>query len=417
MAKNPRRPKPSRPSPDSPVPRRRFRWSYAAFFTIGVGLAVLVLLSLPSAAHRPHPGQGNPTAPTPPWGHLEYTRFHLERPDEVGLLNSPPAPPTRWVFDNYAEADLQRFLSAPDLAPDQSSRLLDKARWIRTATGWQVTPPLDLVENLTQATRVRIYSVLRKNPQNQLHFFPFFIASTSFEEWLGRWGFSADMQALIRKVAYPLADSICLSDFELLESRATPAEKKLLIRAISFNPALLMKIRITQDTDVAALERYWGRAGRMKAMKPLLEAIAHDPEGDVLNVSAFFPEFARMRLYTFPNPDTDTHALREDCYWTALNFFKEEPDNRYLVDGPARQAMKSDYIEVKTNWAFGDILVLMEDGKDAKHMCVYVADDVVFTKNGAVPWAPWTLMRMPDMLTRYTSDKQISIIALRHKGT
>ena len=40
-----------------------------------------------------------------------------------------------------------------------------------------------------------------------------------------------------------------------------------------------------------------------------------------------------------------------------------------------RSAMKSDYTEVKTNWAFGDILVLLEDGKEAKHMCVYVADD------------------------------------------
>ena len=410
-------------SAKNPPPRRRFRWSHIASFAVGIVCAGVALqLASQTASGRLHLGLGLIEAkahakPDAPWGKLEYTTFHLERPDEQQVVNGPSAPPARWLFDNMAEADVQKFLSAPDLTSEQVRHLLDKSHWTRAGNGWQIMPPDDVVVSLSLTARERIYAVLRQNPANQLYFFPLCVAAAKFEQWMDDSGLPEDLQTLIRKLAYPRGQSLCLSDFAVIEAHCTPAQKKLLAKAVSRNPALLMKLRITADSDLDALVRYWGRAGRMKAMKPLLESLAHNPDGGTLNVSAFLPEFARMRLYTYPDPESDPVALREDCFWTALNFFNEEPDNRYLVNGTQRSAIKENYTEVKTNWAFGDLIVLLEGGKEAKHVCIYIADDVVFTKNGADIWAPWTLMKMPDMMTRYTSDQAMQLVVLRRKGT
>ena len=420
-----RRTKPTPRSAKNPPPPRRFRASHAAAFLLGVlCAAAIVYFAAGTGYGRGHWGAGLIQAkaqakaqPEAPWGQIEYTPFHLERPDEQQLVNGPGAPAIRWLFDNTSEADLQRFLSAPDLTAEQVRSLLDRSRWTRVGTGWQIVPLDEVVVGLSLPARERIYAVLRRNPANQLYFFPLCVGAAAFEQWMDDSGLPEDIQTLIRKLAYPRGQSLCLSDFSAIEARCTPEQKRLLAKAVSRNPALLMKLRITPDSDLDALGRYWGRAGRLKAMKPLLESLSHVPGGGLLNVSYFFPEFARMRLYTYPDPETDPVAMREDCFWTALNFFNEEPDNRYLVNGTQRSAIKDNYTEVKTNWAFGDMIVLLEGGKEAKHVCIYVADDVVFTKNGTDIWAPWTLMKMSDMMTRYTSDQPMQLVVLRRKGT
>lgn len=54
---------------------------------------------------------------------------------------------------------------------------------------------------------------------------------------------------------------------------------------------------------------------------------------------------------------------------------------------------------------FGDIIVL-SDPQDGKiiHSAVYIAGDIVFTKNGMALQRPWILMRYNDMLSRYSMD-------------
>jgi hypothetical protein len=55
-------------------------------------------------------------------------------------------------------------------------------------------------------------------------------------------------------------------------------------------------------------------------------------------------------------------------------------------------------------------------GEDIRtvHMCVYVADDIVFTKNGYAPREPWVLMRERDMMIHYSPKKPLSRAVFRH---
>jgi len=72
---------------------------------------------------------------------------------------------------------------------------------------------------------------------------------------------------------------------------------------------------------------------------------------------------------------------------------------------------------VRGDKQFGDILILLDSDENAVHACVYVADDIVFTKNGDDPNQPWVLMRMADMMLLYASDKPQQWRVFRKRGT
>lgn len=139
------------------------------------------------------------------------------------------------------------------------------------------------------------------------------------------------------------------------------------------------------------------------------------PEGATINLSYFLPPFARLRLYTYPNP-RDTNVVHEDCFWSAMNFFNATPDDRFFDPEDIQKVLRSDYARVPDGTKrFGDVLLLLGKNNQALHMCVYLADDVEFTKNGANMQQPWVLMKLPEMLGEYQTEKPFEIITYRRK--
>jgi hypothetical protein len=61
-------------------------------------------------------------------------------------------------------------------------------------------------------------------------------------------------------------------------------------------------------------------------------------------------------------------------------------------------------------------LVLNKDG-NAIHSVVYLADDIVFTKNGNNYAQPWMLMRLKDVLSDYSGANPARTIVYRSKNT
>ena len=392
-------------------------WRDGLFFISGIGIAVLAGFTLWQRSVHANHASASKASPEPPWGQIEYTTIHLKRPDFTFTTNGAKVPPTQWAFEDCTASNLLKLFIAPDLTPEQTRSLTNRACWTKVRQGWQVSPPAETVINLSTPARLRLYEELRKSPQNTTHYHPFQIRADRFDEWLADTDLPTETKDLIRKLSYHREGTVFLSDFEVIEARLSTEERKLFAKAISQTPALLMKLRVTPDSDVAALARYWGRGGRMKAMQPLLDSLAHVPGGPSISVSYFFPEFARMRLYTYPDPETDPTALRADCFWTAMNFMNEHGDTKFMDTATLRKSINTDFVLVQTNRAFGDLILLLAQGETAIHMCVYVADDVVFSKNGVHPLEPWLLMKISDMLPRYTNDQPVQVVAMRRKGT
>ncbi len=104
-----------------------------------------------------------------------------------------------------------------------------------------------------------------------------------------------------------------------------------------------------------------------------------------------------------------------DCHWTSLNFFREQPIKDFAtVEGAIKEVFAS-YLPVVGNPMLGDVIMFMRPDGVAVHSCVYVADDIVFTKNGRTWAAPWILTTLPDVLATYPSSIPLTLRYYRLK--
>jgi hypothetical protein len=57
---------------------------------------------------------------------------------------------------------------------------------------------------------------------------------------------------------------------------------------------------------------------------------------------------------------------------------------------------------VQGPYHYGDVIFFMDGTSgNAIHSCVYLADDLVFTKNGRSPTQPWVVMKLDDVVSYY----------------
>jgi hypothetical protein len=204
------------------------------------------------------------------------------------------------------------------------------------------------------------------------------------------------------------------ADRQIFALLSSSNETRCLVKTLTRVPTLLMELKVSADSDLDLLAAYWGGHGKLQETKRLLRSLARVPGGGSINISHFLPPLPRGLLYTYPAP---TNAERQDCFWTSFNFFNERPDDRFRAPQVANQTLQSDYAPAHGDRQFGDLLLLLEADDMAAHMCVYIAKDVVYTKNGNDPNQPWVLMRMKDLLTLYASEKPQQWRVFRKKST
>jgi len=84
--------------------------------------------------------------------------------------------------------------------------------------------------------------------------------------------------------------------------------------------------------------------------------MAKVPGGTSINISYLLPTFARLRLYTYANDNTDPALTKENCFWTAMNFFKEKPDAQFFSAKSTQQALETDYAKTREHPVYGDLI-------------------------------------------------------------
>jgi hypothetical protein len=252
--------------------------------------------------------------------------------------------------------------------------------------------------------RERIYSVLANNRANMLYLWPFKSTADSFDAWFGHSGLSPETLALLKKLTYHRGRYLCLSDMFVVYPRITAIEeRRRLIKILVRTPTLLMKLQVKTDSDVAAVADYWDDGKHDKNILTLLESLTNSPGGMTIDVAHLLPPFARKHLYTFPVPFNDPAAPWPDCTWTAMNFFNDPPDDRYYDNNAWQHELSQNYTQMFPP-AFGDLIIFFRPDGMPIHMAVFIADDVVFTKNGISNYCPWTFMKLDDLVADYTLD-------------
>ena len=348
-----------------------------------------------------------------PWGEFEYTRLSLEQPHEFLPDTTQPLPPPCWFFGDRSRQQVGELLSTAEFTEKEKRTLLDPAHCQAVTGGYSLFPPTEMVLKLSRAARERLYSVLAEFPANSAQCHAFRFRPEGFEAWAAETGLGAEQLSILRQLLYLQGGALCFCDGAVVQSLFSAQDFNRFVKELYEEKTFLMRLRVSADTDRDALVRYWGRAGRAQVLRPLLESMAQVPGGTSINISYFLPPFARIRLYTFADPKVDPTADAQNCFWTAMNFFRDKPDDRFLDPAHVRQTLASDYEVVSGPPLFGDVIAVQRADGEFIHLCVYLADEVVFTKNGHDFIEPWVLMKLPDMLIAYQTHGTTRVTSYR----
>jgi hypothetical protein len=404
--------------------------SYAHLASLIVG--VLLAGTIEVIWFRPHPSQTplpKRAAPSPsvgfdhspllistnqPWGDLYTTSLALERPDELFPSQADPVQPPHWHFAGYSLDQLHSLFNSVGLSEPEQITLLDSSHCHAKANAIEITPPWDLVLHLPSRVRQKLYSVLAGFPENFDQRYPFLYRIGGFEEWFSESGLPPEKIELIERLSYTNANALCFADIELFRSLSSSNENYLLIKALSRVSTELVRLKVEPDNIDRTLE-YWAKHGDRRALKPLLESVARSRDSR-LGIGFFLPPFARLRLFTYSDPLRDPDASREDCYWSSMNFWNGTPNPRFFDFSKTLDALRTEYRLVEREpCQLGDVILFVDDNDTAAHMCVYLAADLTFTKNGAHYFQPWVIMRLDDVLARYPAANPAKTKVFRPK--
>jgi hypothetical protein len=345
--------------------------------------------------------RSNWCSPDKPWGHLENQSITMERPEEfVPDLPAVVLEPC-WSFGNWGPQQIRAFLESSELTEVQRCALLDTNRWQSDTNGWSILPGTNVAWSLNRRARQQIYTALAQFPANTAQCVPYRFPLVHEAEWLATSGLASNTVSLVQSLIYRRGQSACFSDVEMLSVLPSDAERHRLVRTLSRFPAVYVNLHVDSNTVLEPIIQYWSKTRARQDTQPVLESLARLPGSPSINITYFLPPFARARTYTYPEGALDNQNSGRDCFWTAMNFFNRRPDNRLSDPEKRIQILTQDYTEIKGSPKLGDIIVLINKDKIPIHACVFIAEDVVFTKNGGTRLSPWLLMRLSDMLSYY----------------
>ena len=197
----------------------------------------------------------------PPWGQLITRDIDLQQPEEYVAYETGTQRVETWLFTGTTPAQVKVILQSCGLTPAQIERALSAPLATYTNATTDIRPDDDLVFSLTPAMRTKLYSAIAQSSGssgNELFQFPFCFPGNSFETRIDTTKVSPATLAMVRKLLYPRGDAQCFSDLRtVLKKIADDRERLELVKMLSHQSAVLLRIRVWPDTDVDKLIGYW----------------------------------------------------------------------------------------------------------------------------------------------------------------
>lgn len=351
---------------------------------------------------------------SPRSGELRARAVYLEAPDYLVALMDKPSSKPRWVFPG-ASADAVRVLFVrAGLPAEMRERLLEPARCMAQDGALIVFPTKEDLLSLTQPMREAVYAELAKSEANEFHRNPVHILGGDVDDWLLHSRLGAAQKEAFRRMLWRKGRALAFSDIPaLLAVSETPAEAQQVFRTLTRTRSLVVELRLPVTADIEALSEYWGAGFGDADSLPLLRAAAVRGSVAQIGLVNLLPSLGRRRLYTYPTLDQAADGRFPDCHWTSLNFFNNAPHSYYLDTRLAAGVLESQYDAVQPPYRLGDVLAYVRADNSVVHSCVFIAEDIVFTKNGDNVLAPWVLQRVEDVSAIYQPDESVRIQGYR----
>jgi len=385
--------------------------------TLAVALMVALAIgpSLVSAGSAQLNGEPVWSASSAQFGEIKVKAIYLEAPAHLlALMNRPTSRP-RWAFAGGTEASVRALLVQAGLPEAMLGRMMDPARRVEQDGALVVFPEIEDLLALSPEQRAVIYPELAKSPLNEFHRDPVFITGESVDDWLRQSRLGERQKAAFRRMVWKRGKATVFSDLRTLMNLAeSTGEVEQVFRTISRTRALVVELSLPEKADRQALVDYWSAGFADADTLPFLKGALDRDSVVSIDITRLLPPGARRRLYTYPTLDQAAGGRFPDCHWTSLNFFNNSPVGYYLDTRLASGALLEQYQPVDGPRRFGDVLLFVK-GDDVTHSCVFVADDIVYTKNGENILAPWVLQPLADVAAIYQPGPEYQVRTFRLK--
>lgn len=359
------------------------------------------------------------TAASGPWGRLVLTPITISPPLEYVPRDWGAVQPSAWTFPNMAVDQAADFLLRSGMSREDVATLRAAVRPTLAVNGVSFTPSSEIVRRLTAEARATIYLALARAavkvdrnvaPINYDQFTAYRFHGTSAEDWLS--GVSAATRALVEPYLYTDAGFLFFADIERIRPAIADLEElQRLVKRLLRQQTVLVQLTLNDPSQLDAITEYWGRGGRRTDIRPILESVARfsqasDDPGLSIDVSHLLPSLARQLLYRYPKVTVadEERPLLANCLWTALNFFNQQADDRYLDVTFALNRLKEDYFLVHDGFQLGDVVVFTDAEGGLVHVAVYLADNLIFSKNGTSALAPWSILPIDQLKGHYAEN-------------
>lgn len=397
----------------NPERKRRFRRQVLATLFLAT-VTMLVLMATKSGANFSK-GQWTFTTKPGPWGNLDCTHIAVEMPETFISLEDVKDLHAHWYFAGLSREQIITLFQNADMSNAELQTLTNHSKWETDSNGVWVSPPDDLVLAIKQPVRQKIYSTLAKSPENSSQYAPFAYRPELIPGLLKRSGLQEATVRKFHELLYPQGSRLLFADADVLVNHLPDENEKVrFLKTISRVSTLLVKLRIDEHTDIEPLVEYWSYGRRKKDIRALLESMAAVPGGTKIDVAHILPSFVRKRIYTYPDPESQT-LTNQHCHWTSLNFLSDIPDERFADNSVVQQTVQRDFVQVTQNPQLGDVILFLDSG-DVVHSATYIADDIVFTKNGVAANRPWIYMQLEDLRACYERpERSLTLVMFRRK--
>ena len=415
---------------ETPAPQDGASTTWHTFKRRAAAIAIVVVASLipcvailQNGASNPAHGKPDdvPSSDSKIWGRLEYMPIVIAPPLEFvqDLPIEYYSGDIAWHFLERSPTELSNFFLTIDLSSPLRKKLVSMARPNESTGGMSIYPSRQFALDLCPKDRSALYLALYENCRNVEHGNHFRFHGSSPDDWFADSAISPTTRKLVEPLIYRRGAFMYFGDLRTIRYLPSRTERLNLARTLLRSSTFIAHLKVSADSNLEALVKYWGRGGRAHEVRPILEAMMQKGGEQAINITHLLPALARRKLYTYPRPSgSDTAVDHRDCEWTAINFFNEAPDesSNSRNAGKTAVALETKYYRIGGNLRLGDIAVLVNSRKKVVHCAVYIADDVFFHKCGSRSFTPWALTRRKHLEAYYPSRQEYKIYYYRRYG-
>ena len=168
------------------------------------------------------------------------------------------------------------------------------------ASGIELFPNSQQLCEISPDSRARLYHWLGETNPKSWHTNAFRHLGTSVDDWLAEQQLAAATIKLVRAYVYRHGPYLLFADLPAVAAQlADRRELQRLTKALAREATVLAQLHVRRGDNLDQLVAYWGRGGRTRSVRPLLESLADLRRGQLIDIIHLLPSFARQRLYTY----------------------------------------------------------------------------------------------------------------------